>query len=265
MIASAAVFVAWLMFRISPWLVIIPLPFIIIFGILGVYHREDQPVETYFLAAINFFTKPRKRKWDPEGHVENVRITAPKTKAQATPKQLERGQLERLAHIVDTRGWYVKRPELQEPMEDTYIGDDDRLINPTQQLNQDPLDVHMTDDMLSPTNPTLEDYTDLAEQTHSQAKAAAIAKMQAAAAAPAVAPPVEIHYNPYPQGKQHKLDPLSGQYGTASNQAPAINATQAASLKALDPNVKISNIPTKTKQTGSSNLVLGQEISLRPK
>src|SRR3990167_1086829 len=76
MITAFGVFIAWLFARINGWLVIIPLPFIGVFAILGLYHRPDQPVETYLLAAISFLTKPRKRKWDPEGIVENVRITA---------------------------------------------------------------------------------------------------------------------------------------------------------------------------------------------
>src|SRR3990167_9861850 len=112
MITAFGIFMAWLLARINGWLILIPAPFVIIFAILGIYRRPDQPVETYLLAALSFLTKPRQRKWDPEGIVENVKITAPKKIAIPTSKQLERGQLERLAHIVDTRGWYLKRPEL---------------------------------------------------------------------------------------------------------------------------------------------------------
>lgn len=272
MIASAGVFVAWLMLRINPWLVIVPLPFIGVFAILGIYHREDQPVETYLLAAINFFTKPRKRKWDPEGHVENVRITAPKKKQVVAQKHLERGQLERLAHIVDTRGWYIKRPELQEPMEEGFIQDDDRLINPSLQVTQEPLDVHMTDDMLSPTNPTLEDYDVLAEKSHTQARAEAIAKMhQAAEPTPAIETPTQIHYNPYPENiTQHKLDPKSGKLAKedSSPQTTELVPQNVQSMMAsMDPNAKISDVAQVAKKEAEGSLTgelaKGQEISLR--
>src|SRR3990167_4517892 len=77
-ITVMAIVIAFLLFRVQPILVVIPLPVIIVFGILGLYHREDQPAETYLLAAVNFFIKPRRRIWSNEGLIENVKITAPK-------------------------------------------------------------------------------------------------------------------------------------------------------------------------------------------
>ncbi|MEX0919731.1 MAG: PrgI family protein, partial [Candidatus Saccharimonadales bacterium] len=118
LIAAGAALMSWFMYQISPFMAIIPLPFVLIFGGLAVMRREDQPIERYLLSFINYLIRPRQRVWDSEGYYDHLVITAPKTKAKPDLKSdigQVKGQLEHLAQVVDTRGWAVKRPDLIQP------------------------------------------------------------------------------------------------------------------------------------------------------
>lgn len=235
MVAAFAIFMAWLLAQISLWLIIIPLPVIIIFGILGIYHREDQPVESYLLAALNYFIKPRKRKWSPEGDVETVRITAPKR--VPTPKLRvlanERGQLQRLGQIMDTRGWSIKQPELTEPRAEMNIDLDDRLVVPDAPSAEEPIDVHNYEDVLDPVNyRDAQKYSELAQSGKDSAKARALAKMQKAIGKDQHQAksnkqkgklPTKLKYDPFPSGlNQTVLKAGSGKVATRRKIDPAI-------------------------------------------
>ncbi|MEX0934608.1 MAG: PrgI family protein, partial [Candidatus Saccharimonadales bacterium] len=50
LIAAGAGLMTWFMYQISPFMAIIPLPFVLIFGGLAVLRREDQPIERYLLS-----------------------------------------------------------------------------------------------------------------------------------------------------------------------------------------------------------------------
>ncbi len=184
LMAAFAALVTWLLWRINPWVSSLSIPFILLFGFLGIYHREDQPVEVYLVAALNYLFKPRRRKWSQEGLVETVRLTAPKVKLRPELKRLssERGQLKTLANIMDTRGWAIKRPELTEPLANQYFSADDRLAMPDLPSSAtEPLEVHAYDDPLDPLQyGDADKFSDLAQTSSKQAKAQAIAKMEAA-------------------------------------------------------------------------------------
>src|SRR6478735_1632706 len=77
-IAALGILMAWLLSRIFIGLLILPLPIVFAFLALALPLRKDQPMETYLIAMIKFFFKPRKRLWDPEGTISMVRIIAPK-------------------------------------------------------------------------------------------------------------------------------------------------------------------------------------------
>ncbi len=120
--------------------------------LLGLYQREGQPFEAYFLALVNFWFKPRQRIWLKEDVAEVFKIEQPLPKpeeAHRDPREV-RGQLEKLAQIVDTRGWESKQPEVQEPTEHPVIDLDGRLK--TNELDIAPIRptsvVNMEDDML---------------------------------------------------------------------------------------------------------------------
>jgi hypothetical protein len=111
-IAGVAGIVAWLMWNLSPPLAVIPLPIIVFFVILALPLRKDQPMEIYLIAVVQFFLKPKKRLWAPDGTMSLVQITAPKTVEKRRAKSLSENEavnrLSYLAEIMDTRGWAAR-------------------------------------------------------------------------------------------------------------------------------------------------------------
>ena len=111
-VAALAGFMAFLFSKIFIGLIVIPLPIVLIFLVLAFPFRKDQPTETYIIAMLKFFFKPRKRLWDPEGTISLVQITAPR--AAEGPQLKEFGgseasqRLAYLAQVVDTQGWATR-------------------------------------------------------------------------------------------------------------------------------------------------------------
>ena len=246
----------WGLWRISPFVALIPLPLVLIFGFLGVYHREDQPVETYLIAALSYyFLKPRKRLWNQEGIRENVRITAPKRKPAPRVRNLEaeRGQLERLAQILDTRGLVAKLPELQLPGEELDTSNDDRLVMP-QPLSQKTTidtDIRAEDDILDPNNTTImQNYSALAEEAAQKVRDQAIEKMRQAITQPAPAMPTElpkilkpktqdskldVQFDPYPSMHQRRMDPKTGKISITGPKGEQTDAVALETINTMTP------------------------------
>lgn len=100
------------LFQIFPMLVIIPLPFILLFAALALPLKKDQPMEAYLAALVTFYTKPRTRKWVPGQKESLVQITVPKTKDSNRTRDISGEEvthrLSFLADIVDTEGYAIK-------------------------------------------------------------------------------------------------------------------------------------------------------------
>jgi hypothetical protein len=111
-IAGGAGFIAYLLFRIAPVLITIPLPIIFFFIVLALPLRKEQPMETYLLALLRFYLKPKLRLWNPDGTITYVEIVVPKRVEQKLTKDLmgetATDRLDYLARIMDTRGWSLK-------------------------------------------------------------------------------------------------------------------------------------------------------------
>lgn len=88
------------------------MPVIIVTGFLAFPWGRDQPTETWLLAKIRFYFKPRKRVWNQTGMQELVKITAPPKVQQFTGDNLSqievRSRLKALAETIDSRGWAIK-------------------------------------------------------------------------------------------------------------------------------------------------------------
>lgn len=138
-IAAIGIGGCWALFSVFPPLAIIPLPIVILFGILALPLKKEQPMEVYLGAIIQFHLKPRKRVWKPDGLTSLVEITAPKKLEEERAAALERNEAERrlsyLADIVDTGGWAVRGVGL-ERKDDT--AERYRYYAPT--IDDDPLD-----------------------------------------------------------------------------------------------------------------------------
>ena len=109
LIAAGAGFIAFLMYKISPFLVALPLPIMAFFTIIALPLRKDQPTEVYLAAVLQFHLKSKKRMWKPDGVLATVEITAPKKVEESRVKDLSQDEaaerLTNLAQIMDTRGW----------------------------------------------------------------------------------------------------------------------------------------------------------------
>lgn len=181
--------------QIWAWVLILPaIPFLV----LGVWQRDDQPVETYLLALINFHLKPHARIWSNERVVEGVRMLAPELKPQpVTPDARQvAGQLKRLSMIVDTRGWSDKNGSLQEPSEGGQLTQEGRLAGQSDlpELRSQPFageEVPAGADVFDAANPIGQNLAGLAESANQQQMQQAQQQM----AQPQQATPT---YNPYP-------------------------------------------------------------------
>lgn len=111
-VVAVAGFVGFMLFQVFPVLAIIPLPVMILFGALALPLRKDQPMETYLLAIIRFYLKPKRRMWDPEGSQSHIDITAPVTQEHSLTKDFDQEvaqeRLDYLARVMDSRGWSLK-------------------------------------------------------------------------------------------------------------------------------------------------------------
>ena len=127
--------------KIHPLASIIWLPPTIVFFVLGLYHRKDQPIEVYLASALTFYFKPRVRKWDQEGHEDHVIITAPPKIEHNYTKNFTgeeaASRLQNLSIMMDSKGWASKNlNDWQNPQIATTATSDNRLVQPTEAPGQ---------------------------------------------------------------------------------------------------------------------------------
>ena len=113
-IAIASGFIMFLLAKTSPFLAIPFLPVFLVFGFLAAPFGKDQPTETWAVAKVRYWFKPRKRIWDQSGQSDLVQITVPKHEVVNYTDGLSqhevRSRLQALASTIDSRGWVVKTP-----------------------------------------------------------------------------------------------------------------------------------------------------------
>lgn len=112
MVIFGCVLLTIALFQIFPLLAIIPVPFIIFFGILALPIKKDQPMETYLAAVLQFHTKPNRRYWTPGQSESTILITAPKVKEPSRKRNISQDEashrLSFLSEIVDSEGHAIK-------------------------------------------------------------------------------------------------------------------------------------------------------------
>lgn len=96
---------------------------------LGLYQRQDQPMEVFIIAILEFFVRPRSRTWQKEPIAEVFRLEPPPPKIEEAVRDQRQvhSQLAQLSHLVDTRGWSIKESVVQEPNEQPLVDLRDRL------------------------------------------------------------------------------------------------------------------------------------------
>ncbi len=206
----------WTFWRISPIMAIFPLPFAMVIGALGVWPRRKQPIEVYLSAMIHYWTQPRKRIWRQEGHVDHVKITAPKTNAeQVQRRDLTTNEvssnLKRLAQTMDTRGWSVKNIEVRDVAYNApHITNSDRIAMPVAATSyktpDQPIDIHQRDDILDTSNNQVaHKFRQLSQKSSSSFKQTAIDHMKQSLDDPTQKKPLPI--KPAVDSQQQKHPP----------------------------------------------------------
>jgi len=124
-------------------LAIIPLPISIIFLVLALPLKKDQPMEVYAAAILAFYLKPRRKLWEPDGILTMVEFTndGPIDKEYSPDITFNeaRQRISYLSNLVDSNGEIIRtqgvtNPSLQadvsaESTQVEDIHDDDAMIN----------------------------------------------------------------------------------------------------------------------------------------
>ena len=100
------------LFQLFPLLALIPLFPALLFLVLALPLKKDQPMETYLAALVSYYLKPRTRRWTPGQRESTILITAPKivedTRTRDLSEEEATHRLSFLADIVDTQGYAIK-------------------------------------------------------------------------------------------------------------------------------------------------------------
>lgn len=222
-VAALGIFLAWALSQVFIGLLILPLPIVVAMLALALPLRKDQPMETYLIAMIKFFFKPRQRMWDPEGTISLVQITAPKVAEGPELKNFggaEASQrLAYLAQVVDTRGWATRGAmSANDSLSDIFIAEASQAVD------------------------VLDENSGVAQSLDQRMNTATDARLQAAReqmmaqlntpqpAVPTQPPtdaaepdlPTDLHYDPYPNAMhQRVVQPAAAQPPTPAPQPVA--------------------------------------------
>ena len=189
LVAAAGIALAWGLSQVFLPLAVIPVPIILLFGALALPLRKDQPMEVYLAAVVSFYTKPRRRMWQPDGISSLIEITVPEKVEIERTKNLSQDEAERrlayLSQLADTHGWSIRHtrvPDAQGSMiSDVYF------------------EAQQTSDMFDDNSSEARAMTRRIEQSNQARRRAAIERMQAPAAAlPAVADGQPLQQAPVP-------------------------------------------------------------------
>jgi hypothetical protein len=177
-------------------------------------------METYLVAVLKFYFKPRSRLWDPEGTISMVLITAPKL--TEGPQMKEYGgeaageRLAYLAQVVDTHGWSTRgAASANDSLSDIFIAE-----------------ASHAEDILDDTSPVTQDMErriNLSDDAHLEAarrQMQQLASQQQPQTAPVVPPMPQLQ----------PMQPPAQQYGYAPLPAPAFNPYPAMHQHIVDPN-----------------------------
>lgn len=124
-------------------LALIPLPLIVIFLILALPLKKDQPMEVYAAAILAFYLKPRLKLWEPDGILNMVEFTNDGLGDQEFSPDITfdeaRQRISFLSNLVDSNGELIRSSLVANPAIQSDIAaeatqvkdmhDDDAVIN----------------------------------------------------------------------------------------------------------------------------------------
>ncbi len=218
-------FLMWRIFGFFlPIAILLILPVSGIFIALAVGKREEQSFENYFIAFVRFMVLPRKRIWQKDDTKDIVKIIpkAPPKPEEAKPPNPEevRGQLHKLATIIDSRG-RLQKNEMVQVQDVGYQNAElaSRVIDPMAESHEviNPQAIAMKDDMLDTQNSDKAAAVgQMLENVEHDVRAQAVENMKKAQSAPAK----PSHHQATPQ--EHQAAKSKAQAGSPNPQAAGI-------------------------------------------
>lgn len=265
-ISVGAAALTFFMFQVFPPLILIPLPIAIIFGILVLPLRKDQPLETYLISIVRFYLKPKLRKWDSDGVESYVEITVPVREEQPLTKDLSpeaaQERLDYLARIMDSRGWAYKQLNTA-PYADNLSSDI-------------AAEASTAVDVLDEQNNVSRSFKTLIDRKDAERRQTAIERMQKAQSEPTItAQPTAVTaatdqsgqaasspptFNPYPSSMHQKMILPSGSKPRVAPKAPATPMTPKVSPAIMElannDSLSVSTIANEAKRLQEKEVVI---------
>lgn len=265
-IVAFAGFVAYVLSKVFIGLILIPLPFMIFFAALALPLRKDQPTETYLAALLQYYLKPKKRIWMPDGVLSTVEITAPKTVEESRVKDISQEEaaerIERLSQIMDTRGWasrgvfnpnvdstgntnlaegiVAEASEAEDMLDETSFS---KLLDKQKGISQKKLQDTMDKARSEPPTVTLQ--TPKTDEEVEEIPQKPMQKTQPS-------PSINVQYNPYPKSiHQAVIQPLNEQKNT-----PTTESWVEKSTSDKEPSPDIMNLVNNSKDLKVSTLAM---------
>lgn len=113
-------------------LFIIPVPFAILFFILGIPIKKDQPMEVYLAAILSFHIKPKIRLWERDGIISIIQfdnqIIENIQGAENLSFEETQERLSFLSNVVDSQGLSVQN-QLKSPFQDTILSESNQITD----------------------------------------------------------------------------------------------------------------------------------------
>ena len=244
----------------APYMLIVFIPPTLLLGFFAFPFGRDQPTETWALAKLNFYFKPRKRIWNQSGVKELVTITAPKKVERVLTKGLSenevRSRLKALADTIDSRGWAVKNINLNAyamPLQTPSTSD--RLIDMGSIPSSVPdTDIGADDDMLDlKNNPLAQQFDSMMDRQSQAYRAQVLDKMNNPVNQAAQANPTSNNYWFMNSATQQAIQPAPkpvsfspSQEKSASQQLRAQSSATPAAFTNLRTLKKPSSKPQNT-------------------
>ncbi len=106
----------WLRFFHAGVAILLILPTSIFFIAMAVARVQDQPFPKFLGSLILFAIKPKQRTWGRGAPAPRLMIQKPNASQEIAPeiKKPTQGELEKLAAILDTKGWSRSEPEMKQ-------------------------------------------------------------------------------------------------------------------------------------------------------
>ncbi len=249
--------------KIHPVAALIWLPPTLLFLVLGLYQRKDQPIEVFLSSALTFYFKPRKRIWTQEGHEDHVIITAPPKIEHHYTKDFTgeeaASKLSSLSIMMDSRGWASKRmADWQNPQLATTAESSNRLVQPQEapgQLSAQQTYMQPADVMDENTSLVARDFDSKITQVDTSTRAHAIQAIESARATPDAMPPQTNEevalptHTAYPQMHQKVITPAEESTTIEEPATPTPEVIKSETVPKPDETTKVAEAQTKSAET----------------